>query len=394
MTREDWRTHNSATTLQCVKNHLRVTLSVTTVTSPDNTEVPLITCAAWNCAWALRPQPYLLSSTICGAITLTSWCNPSPRWRKGWLASQTTRRSLSLFSVDRLRFIDSAQFLLASLDKLVAANKPEAFKLTVRAQQWKTRASAVQRRVPIRVHGLLGALCRAQTAPQGSLLQQPFRPAHLWGWLCPCAKDVGDFRVLQPGALPRLLQPHKRAPPSRCHRDLPEDQQATVRTRSRTLLHQPRLQLGFPAQKDWCGAQATNWLRPAPLHREGNARGGVSPWSQSVMPGIIMLEWRAMYPPRSPTATSSTCMPTTFMVRQWASCSQWATFDGWKTVTDLQRASEITQQTALRGSSWKKIWDNRKSYTRRTMHIRWHRSAWWFKKSECQSISTTSLALG
>ena len=36
------------------------------------------------------------------------------------------------FSLDQLRFIDSAQFLLASLDKLVAANKPEAFKITGR----------------------------------------------------------------------------------------------------------------------------------------------------------------------------------------------------------------------------------------------------------------------
>ena len=34
------------------------------------------------------------------------------------------------FSLGQLRFIDSAQFLLASLDKLVAANKPEAFKIT------------------------------------------------------------------------------------------------------------------------------------------------------------------------------------------------------------------------------------------------------------------------
>ena len=34
------------------------------------------------------------------------------------------------FSLGQLRFIDSAQFLLASLDKLVAANRPEAFKIT------------------------------------------------------------------------------------------------------------------------------------------------------------------------------------------------------------------------------------------------------------------------
>ena len=36
------------------------------------------------------------------------------------------------FSLDQRRFIDSDQFLLASLDKLVAANKPEAFKITGR----------------------------------------------------------------------------------------------------------------------------------------------------------------------------------------------------------------------------------------------------------------------
>ena len=36
------------------------------------------------------------------------------------------------FSLGQLRFIDSAQFLLASLDKLVAANQPEAFRITAR----------------------------------------------------------------------------------------------------------------------------------------------------------------------------------------------------------------------------------------------------------------------
>ena len=30
----------------------------------------------------------------------------------------------------------------------------------------------------------------------------------------------------------------------------------------------------------------------------------------------------------------------------------------------------------------------------RTRHMRWHQSAWWFRKSGCQSISTTSSALG
>ena len=39
------------------------------------------------------------------------------------------------FSLGQLRFIDSAQFLLASLDKLVAANPPEAFQITARYEQ-------------------------------------------------------------------------------------------------------------------------------------------------------------------------------------------------------------------------------------------------------------------
>ena len=39
------------------------------------------------------------------------------------------------FSLGQLRFIDSAQFLLASLDKLVAANPPETFQITARYEQ-------------------------------------------------------------------------------------------------------------------------------------------------------------------------------------------------------------------------------------------------------------------
>ncbi|KAK3757404.1 hypothetical protein RRG08_033172 [Elysia crispata] len=42
------------------------------------------------------------------------------------------------FSLGQLRFIDSAQFLLASLDKLVSANKPEAFHITARYEPDRT----------------------------------------------------------------------------------------------------------------------------------------------------------------------------------------------------------------------------------------------------------------
>ncbi|KAK3753831.1 hypothetical protein RRG08_006222 [Elysia crispata] len=45
--------------------------------------------------------------------------------------SNNTEKYIS-FSLGQLRFIDSAQFLLAPLDKLVAANEPEAFQITAR----------------------------------------------------------------------------------------------------------------------------------------------------------------------------------------------------------------------------------------------------------------------
>ena len=43
------------------------------------------------------------------------------------------------FSLGQLRFIDSAQFLLASLDRLVAANSPEAFKITAQYETEKRK---------------------------------------------------------------------------------------------------------------------------------------------------------------------------------------------------------------------------------------------------------------
>ena len=71
------------------------------------------------------------------------------------------------FSLGQLRFIDSAQFLLASLDKLVAANPPRAFQITAqhepntsptRAQQRKTGAPYKKGCLPVRVYGHLGSL--------------------------------------------------------------------------------------------------------------------------------------------------------------------------------------------------------------------------------------------
>ena len=50
------------------------------------------------------------------------------------------------FSLGQLRFIDSAQFLLASLDKLVAANPPEAFQITAQHEPDRERRELLTRK--------------------------------------------------------------------------------------------------------------------------------------------------------------------------------------------------------------------------------------------------------
>ena len=49
------------------------------------------------------------------------------------------------FSLGQLRFIDSAQFLLASLDKMVAANPPEAFRITAQHEPNRERRELLMR---------------------------------------------------------------------------------------------------------------------------------------------------------------------------------------------------------------------------------------------------------
>ena len=50
------------------------------------------------------------------------------------------------FSLGQLRFIDSAQFLLASLDKLVSANNPEAFQITARYESDHQKRTLLMRK--------------------------------------------------------------------------------------------------------------------------------------------------------------------------------------------------------------------------------------------------------
>ena len=50
------------------------------------------------------------------------------------------------FSLGQLRFINDAQFLLASLDKLVVANQPKAFQITAQYEPAEERHELLMRR--------------------------------------------------------------------------------------------------------------------------------------------------------------------------------------------------------------------------------------------------------
>ena len=115
--------------VMCVKSHLRPTLSATTVISLGSSGAPPTTPVISNCSWTPRQWPFQLSSTTCRGMTRICWCRLSQRWKAAFLVSPTTQRSISL---SPLANCDSstAQFLPTSLDKLVAANKPEAFQIT------------------------------------------------------------------------------------------------------------------------------------------------------------------------------------------------------------------------------------------------------------------------
>ena len=178
MTREDWRTHNSATTCHvCEKplegDHCHIigkyrdaahnACNLKLRLSPKTTTIPVVFHNLWGYDSHLLMQAI---SKVGGRVT----CIPN-----------NTEKYLS-FSLDQLRFIDSAQFLLASLDKLVAANKLEAFKITSRYKPSSERRALLLRKGVYPFEYMNSwehfAEPKLPRPPPGSLLQQGFRLAH------------------------------------------------------------------------------------------------------------------------------------------------------------------------------------------------------------------------
>ena len=76
------------------------------------------------------------------------------------------------FSLGQLQFIDSIQFLLASLDKLVVANQPEAFQITAQYEPAEERRELLMRKgiYPYEYMDSWERFDRARAAPKGCIL--------------------------------------------------------------------------------------------------------------------------------------------------------------------------------------------------------------------------------
>ena len=81
------------------------------------------------------------------------------------------------------------------------------------------------------------------------------------------------------------------------------------------------------------------------------------------------------------------------MVGPCVNISPLVAFGGWMTASSSQKPLQSNQLTApkILYSRW--TWSTQKTYTTRTVYIRWHQRLWWFRKSGCQSISTTSVGV-
>ena len=146
MTREDWRTHNSATSCHIcekpldgdvVRDHCHITgkyrgtahnaCNLKLRLNPKTTKIPVD-------FHNLRGYDSHLLMQAIEKVEGRVSCIPN-----------NTEKYIS-FSLGQLRFIDSAQFLPASLDKLVAANPPGAFQITTQHEPDRERRELLTRK--------------------------------------------------------------------------------------------------------------------------------------------------------------------------------------------------------------------------------------------------------
>ena len=100
-------------------------------------------------------------------------------------------------SLGNLRFIDSFQFLLSSLDSLVSSNKPEDFEIIKQFETdpAKKKPSSQERHLSLRVHGLLRKIQQRVFTTERGFLQQANQVRPLRRRLRTRQESLGSFRM-------------------------------------------------------------------------------------------------------------------------------------------------------------------------------------------------------
>ena len=178
-----------------------------------------------------------------------------------------TERYIS-FSVGQLRFIDSAQFLLASLDKLSAANRSEAFQITAKYEPNEARLKLLMRKgvYPYEYMDSWVRFEETQLPPKEPFYRKLFYEninevdyAHVRQiWMTFGCKTLGDYSDLYCCTEVLLLADVCEAFRKTCLKQYGLD---------------PARYYTSPAQEDRRWARTAHRLRPAPVHRGGDARG-------------------------------------------------------------------------------------------------------------------------
>ena len=203
MTQEDWRAYNTATICHVceklldgvsVRDHCHITGQFRGAAhntcylklrlNPKTTTIPVV-------FHNLRGYDSHLLMQAISKVEGQVICIP-----------KNTEKYIS-FSLGQLCFIDSAQFLLASLDKMVSANKPEAFQITTQHEPDEARRSLLMRKgvYPYEFMDSWERFAEPRLSPKGGLLLQANRWGHQRRGLHPCAKSLGDLWVRLSGGL-------------------------------------------------------------------------------------------------------------------------------------------------------------------------------------------------
>ena len=156
---------------------------------------------------------------------------------------QTIRKNTSHYPWGSSGSSDSAQFLLASLDRLVSANQPEAFRVTAKYEPDEKKRSLLFRKgvYPYEYMDSLGSIYRTQLPPK-EVFYSKLSDEHISDGDYGHAQKVWEtFGCHNLGATTTSLPPYGRPPPGRYLRDLSENLLTAVWIGSRPLLHQPRL---------------------------------------------------------------------------------------------------------------------------------------------------------